>query len=114
MPVRRASGFSVARVPPWLHCDSPQGRHHQTQGPRRQAGRRAAPDHDGADLGKIHWVQGAMNTGGAHGSPTVLPLLKAVSVEQNRSNKSMSDLIEERAVDATLGTSLPEAVRTNP
>jgi 4,5-dihydroxyphthalate decarboxylase len=55
-----------------------------------------------------------MNTGGAHGSPTVLPLLKAVSVEQNRSNKSMSDLIEEHAVDATLGTSLPEAVRTNP
>src|ERR1700682_1259050 len=35
----------------------------------------------GVDLGKIHWVQGAMNTGGAHGSPTVLPLLKAVSVE---------------------------------
>ena len=26
----------------------------------------------------------------------------------------MSDLIEERAVDATLGTSLPEAIRTNP
>ena len=68
----------------------------------------------GVDLGKIHWVQGAMNTAGAHGSPTVLPLLKPVSIEQNPSNKSMSDLIEERAVDATLGTSLPEAVRTNP
>jgi 4,5-dihydroxyphthalate decarboxylase len=68
----------------------------------------------GVDLGKIHWVQGAMNTAGAHGSPTVLPLLKPVSIEQNRSNKSLSDLIEERAVDATLGTSLPEAVRTNP
>src|SRR5260370_29371603 len=26
----------------------------------------------------------------------------------------MSDLIEERAVDATLGTSLPEAIRSNP
>ena len=26
----------------------------------------------------------------------------------------MSELIEERAVDATLGTSLPEAIRTNP
>jgi len=26
----------------------------------------------------------------------------------------MSDLLEERAVDATLGTSLPEAIRTNP
>jgi 4,5-dihydroxyphthalate decarboxylase len=68
----------------------------------------------GVDLSKIHWVQGAMNTAGAHGSPTVLPLLKPVSIEQNRSDKSLSDLIEERAVDATLGTSLPEAVRTNP
>ena len=55
-----------------------------------------------------------MNTGGAHGSPTVLPLLKPMPIEQNTSNKSMSDLIEERAVDATLGTSLPEAIRSNP
>src|ERR1700719_847106 len=52
----------------------------------------------GVDLRKIHWVQGAMNTGGAHGSPTVLPLLDPISIEQNRSSKSMSDLIEERAV----------------
>ena len=68
----------------------------------------------GVDLRKIHWVQGAMNTAGAHGSPTVLPLLDAVSIENNRSSKSMSDLIEERAIDATLGTSLPKAIRTNP
>ncbi len=68
----------------------------------------------GVDLRKIHWVQGAMNTAGAHGSPTVLPLLDAVSIEHNRSSKSMSDLLEERTVDATLGTSLPEAIRTNP
>src|ERR1041384_3536262 len=68
----------------------------------------------GVDLRKIHWVQGAMNTGGAHGSPTVLPLLNPIPIEQNTSKKSMSDLIEERVVDATLGTSLPEAIRTNP
>src|SRR6516225_8262254 len=68
----------------------------------------------GVDLRNIHWVQGAMNTGGAHGTPTVLPLLKPMPIEQNTSNKSMSDLIEERAVDATLGTSLPEAIRSNP
>jgi 4,5-dihydroxyphthalate decarboxylase len=59
-------------------------------------------------------VQGAMNTGGAHGSPTVLPLHKPFPIEQNHSNKSMSDLLEERVVDATLGTSLPEAILTNP
>lgn len=68
----------------------------------------------GVDLRKIHWVQGAMNTGGAHGSPTVLPLLKPFPIEQNHSNKSMSDLLEERVVDATLGTSLPKAILTNP
>jgi 4,5-dihydroxyphthalate decarboxylase len=71
--------------------------------------------HDyGVDLSKVRWVQGAMNTPGAHGSPTVLPLLKPVSIEQNTTNKAMSDLIEEGYVDATLGTSLPAAVRTNP
>jgi len=53
----------------------------------------------GVDLRKVHWVQGAMNTGGAHGSPTVLPLLNPIPIEQNSSAKSMSDLIEERAVD---------------
>ena len=68
----------------------------------------------GVDLSKIQWVQGAMNSPHAHGSPTVLPLLKPVPIEQNRSGKSMSDLIEERLVDATLGTSLPEAIRHNP
>jgi 4,5-dihydroxyphthalate decarboxylase len=68
----------------------------------------------GVDLRKVRWVQGAMNTGGAHGSPSVLPLLKPFPIEQNHSNKSMSDLLEERVVDATLGTSLPDAIRTNP
>jgi 4,5-dihydroxyphthalate decarboxylase len=71
--------------------------------------------HDyGVDFSKVHWVQGAMNTPGAHGSPTVLPLLKPVSIEQNTTNKTMSNLIEEGYVDATLGTSLPNAFRTNP
>ena len=68
----------------------------------------------GVDLRKVHWVQGAMNTGGSHGSPTVLPLLKPLPIEQNHANKSLSDLLEERVVDATLGTSLPEAIRSNP
>src|ERR1700724_1620847 len=42
----------------------------------------------GVDIGKIHWVQGALNTAGAHGSPSVLPLLRPVSIEPNRPNKS--------------------------
>jgi len=68
----------------------------------------------GVNLAKIHWVQGAMNTPNAHGSPAVLPLLKPVAIEENRSGKSMSDLLEQRVVDATLCTSLPDAIRHNP
>jgi 4,5-dihydroxyphthalate decarboxylase len=59
-------------------------------------------------------VQGAINTAGAHGSPTVLPLLKPVKIEQGPHNKSLDDLIQEGAVDATMGTSMPESFRTNP
>jgi len=68
----------------------------------------------GVDFSKVHWVQGAMNTAFAHGNPTVLPLLKPVSIEDNKSGKSLSELISEGAIDATLGTSLPESIRRNP
>ena len=68
----------------------------------------------GVDFEKIHWVQGAVNHAGAHGKPTVLPLLKHMPIEVDPSGRSLSDLIEDRVVDATLGTSLPESIRTNP
>jgi len=68
----------------------------------------------GVDFEKIHWVQGAVNRAGAHGKPTVLPLLKHTPIEIDPSGRSLSDLIEARVVDATLGTSLPESIRTNP
>ena len=68
----------------------------------------------GVDVDKIHWVQGAINEGGAHGAPTVLPMLKKVDLEINHSGKSLSDLIEDGDVDATIGTSLPQAIRSNP
>jgi 4,5-dihydroxyphthalate decarboxylase len=68
----------------------------------------------GVDFEKIHWVQGAVNHPGSHGKPTVLPLLKPMPIEIDPSGRSLSDLIEARVVDATLGTSLPEAIRTNP
>src|SRR6266850_1922753 len=43
-------------------------------------------DH-GVDFSKVTWVQGAINESGAHGSPTVLPLLKPVKIEQGPPNK---------------------------
>src|ERR1700752_503719 len=61
----------------------------------------------GVDFEKIHWVQGAVKHSGAHGKPTVLPLLKHMPIEIDPSGRSLSDLIEARVVDATLGTSLP-------
>ncbi|TAN24189.1 MAG: ABC transporter substrate-binding protein [Actinomycetota bacterium] len=68
----------------------------------------------GVDVKSIQWVQGAVNTVGSHGNPTVLPLLKPANIEINNSGKSLSDLIDEGSIDATIGTSLPESIRTNP
>jgi 4,5-dihydroxyphthalate decarboxylase len=68
----------------------------------------------GVDLTKIHWVQSAMNTSGSHGSPTVLPLLKKISIENNTTGKTLGQLLAGGAIDATLGTSLPDEIRTNP
>ncbi len=71
--------------------------------------------HDyGVDFSKCTWVQGAINSAGAHGSPTVLPLLKPIKIEQGPHNKSLDDLIQDGTVDATMGTSMPESFRTNP
>ena len=68
----------------------------------------------GVDLSTIHWVQGSINSPGAHGNPSVLPLLKSVPIEINDSGKSLSQLLDEGAIDATIGTSLPLAIRHNP
>src|SRR5207302_4509717 len=48
----------------------------------------------GVDLSTIQWVEGAMETPTRHGSPTVLPPLKPVSIVPNSSGKSLSALLE--------------------
>jgi len=68
----------------------------------------------GVDLSKVHWVQGSINAPGSHGSPAVLPLLKPVSIENNTSDKSLSDLLSEGKIDALIGTGEPHSMRTNP
>ncbi len=68
----------------------------------------------GVDWSKIRWVQGALNHPGSHGSPSVLPLLEPVEIETAPAGKSLSDLLEEGAIDATMATSLPKAYRRNP
>ena len=68
----------------------------------------------GVDFERIHWVQGAVNHMGAHGDPHILPLLKPMKIEFPPNGRSLNELIVSGEVDATLGTSLPEAVRTHP
>jgi len=71
--------------------------------------------HDyGVDLSKIQWVQGATNMPGSHGSPTVLPLLKPVAIEDNRSGRSLSELLEANEIAALAGAEIPAAHGVNP
>src|SRR5665213_1095268 len=71
--------------------------------------------HDfGVDCSKIHWVQGALNHPGSHGSPSVLPLLKPISMETAPADKSLSDLLEAGKIDAITATGVPSAFRRNP
>jgi 4,5-dihydroxyphthalate decarboxylase len=68
----------------------------------------------GVDLTKVHWIQSAMNESGSHGSPTVLPLLKNMTIENNKTHKTLGQMLAAGEIDATLGTSLPDEIRTNP
>lgn len=68
----------------------------------------------GVDLSTIHWVQGAIDSAGAHGSPTVLPLLKPVDLEVNTSQHSLSELLQRGEIDAIIGATLPKALGRNP
>lgn len=68
----------------------------------------------GVDLSKIEWVEGQINGGEAHGAPTTMPLVKPVAIEHNKSGKSLSTLLEEGEIHATIGTGLPNALGRNP
>lgn len=71
--------------------------------------------HDyGVDLSTIHWVEGAINHPGAHGHPSILPMLRPVSIQRNNSGRSLSDLLEAGEIDAIVGTVLPNCIHRNP
>jgi 4,5-dihydroxyphthalate decarboxylase len=67
----------------------------------------------GVDLAGVHWVEGAINAATPHGRPTVLPVLKPVSIAANNTGRSLSDLLAAGEIDAILGTSLPNSMTTN-
>ena len=71
-------------------------------------------DEYGVNLSGVHWVQGATNSAQSHGNPAALPPLIEVSIEQNSSGRSLSELLEANEIQAILGSGLPDALRTNP
>jgi 4,5-dihydroxyphthalate decarboxylase len=71
--------------------------------------------HDyGVDTDGVHWVQGAMNNSGTHGTPTVMPLLKTVDLELNSSGRSLGQLLAAGELDAILGAAVPDELFTHP
>jgi 4,5-dihydroxyphthalate decarboxylase len=71
-------------------------------------------DEYGVDLSGVHWVQGATNSAESHGNPAAPPLLKPISIEQNKSGRSLSELLERGEIQSILGSGLPVALKTNP
>lgn len=71
-------------------------------------------EHYGVDLSGCRWIQGAINVSGKHGEPNVLPMHKPVEIVNNDSGSNLSELISRGEVDATIGTTLPDALRTDP
>ncbi|KAL9617250.1 MAG: hypothetical protein Q9160_007931 [Pyrenula sp. 1 TL-2023] len=62
----------------------------------------------GVDLDKIEWVQGAVETAGSHGSPAKTPdLLRPIKISDNTSSKSLSQMLEDGEIAATIGADLP-------
>jgi 4,5-dihydroxyphthalate decarboxylase len=62
----------------------------------------------GINLSTIEWVEGKMEGPGSHGKPSSLPPLAPVKITQNTNpNKSLSDLLENGEIDATIGADIP-------
>ena len=69
----------------------------------------------GVDLSGVEWVQGAMEKPGTHGSPPAPPeFSRPITLRQNTSDRSLSDLLADGEIDAVLGSRLPDSVRTRP
>lgn len=68
----------------------------------------------GVDLSSVSWIEGDMTRPGKHGNPLETPLLKAVAIERNTSDRSLTALLEENAIDATLGSSVPPTLNRHP
>jgi len=68
----------------------------------------------GIDLSGVHWVQGAVEKAGPHGQPPVVPLPPGVSIKQNETPYSLSELLARGDIDALIGSRKPESLDTSP
>jgi 4,5-dihydroxyphthalate decarboxylase len=68
----------------------------------------------GVDLDTIRWMQGAVEKGGAHGSPHAPPLLKPVPIAINSSGKSLEELLAAGEIDALIGSRKPPMLGRSP
>jgi 4,5-dihydroxyphthalate decarboxylase len=71
-------------------------------------------DEYGVDLSGAHWVQGATNSPESHGNPAAPQPLKPVSIEQNTSGRSLSELLARGDIQAIIGSGLPDSLRSHP
>ena len=68
----------------------------------------------GINLESIEWVEGKMEGPGSHGKPSALPPLKPIKISTNTMNKSLSQLLEDGDIDATIGADPPECLGKAP
>jgi 4,5-dihydroxyphthalate decarboxylase len=66
------------------------------------------------DLGRIRWVQGAVEEAGSHGKPHAPPLLRPVVIEQNTSGRSLAALLAAGGIDALIGSRKPDIFGRDP
>ncbi|KAJ4397145.1 hypothetical protein N0V93_001369 [Gnomoniopsis smithogilvyi] len=68
---------------------------------------RALLKQHGVDLSSVRWIQGSMESGQRYGKPMAMPLVSPVNISENDTGKSLSQLLEEGEIDATIGADLP-------
>lgn len=68
---------------------------------------RALLGQHGVDPSTITWIEGSMESGRRHGAPAAMPLARPARVAANDSGRSLSQLLEDGDLDATLGADLP-------
>ncbi len=65
-------------------------------------------DDYGVDLSGITWVQGAGDHLGAHGEDRPPLDIPGVKIEQNQTNKTLFEMLEDGDIDAYIGTGAPK------